>query len=64
MCAIDQILLPSMPFHPSSVQYTPLRSPDMWDLLEEMSILPPHPVRLAYQPPASGTFLSEQTSHQ
>jgi hypothetical protein len=21
-------------------------------------------VRLAYQPPASGTFLSEQTSHQ
>jgi hypothetical protein len=22
------------------------------------------PVRLAYQPPASGTFLSEQTSHQ
>jgi hypothetical protein len=24
----------------------------------------PHPVRLAYQPPASSTFLSEQTSHQ
>jgi hypothetical protein len=23
-----------------------------------------HPVRLAYQPPASSTFLSEQTSHQ
>jgi hypothetical protein len=23
-----------------------------------------HPVRLAYQPPANGTFLSEQTSHQ
>jgi hypothetical protein len=22
------------------------------------------PVRLAYQPPASSTFLSEQTSHQ
>jgi hypothetical protein len=24
----------------------------------------PRPVRLAYQPPASSTFLSEQTSHQ
>jgi hypothetical protein len=23
-----------------------------------------HPVRLAYQPPASSTFLSQQTSHQ
>jgi hypothetical protein len=23
-----------------------------------------HPVRLAYQPPASNIFLSEQTSHQ
>jgi hypothetical protein len=23
-----------------------------------------HPVRLAYQPPASSTFLSEQISHQ
>jgi hypothetical protein len=23
-----------------------------------------HPVRLAYQPPASSIFLSEQTSHQ
>jgi hypothetical protein len=23
-----------------------------------------HPVRLAYQPPANSTFLSEQTSHQ
>jgi hypothetical protein len=27
--------------------------------------LPDHqPIRLAYQPPASSTFLSEQTSHQ
>jgi hypothetical protein len=26
--------------------------------------LPFTPVRLAYQPPASRTFLSEQTSHQ
>jgi hypothetical protein len=23
-----------------------------------------HPIRLAYQPPASSTFLSEQTSHR
>jgi hypothetical protein len=23
-----------------------------------------HPVRLAYQPPANSTFLSEQTNHQ
>jgi hypothetical protein len=23
-----------------------------------------HPVRLAYQPPASSTFVSQQTSHQ
>jgi hypothetical protein len=23
-----------------------------------------HPVRLAYQPPANSTFISEQTSHQ
>jgi hypothetical protein len=23
-----------------------------------------HPIRLAHQPPASSTFLSEQTSHQ
>jgi hypothetical protein len=23
-----------------------------------------HPIRLAYQPPASSTFISEQTSHQ
>jgi hypothetical protein len=23
-----------------------------------------HPIRLAYQPPANSTFLSEQTSHQ
>jgi hypothetical protein len=30
-------------------------------LNDELNIL--HPVHLAYQPPASSTFLSEQTSH-
>jgi hypothetical protein len=28
------------------------------------SMMVPRPVRLAYQPPANSTFLSEQTSHQ
>jgi hypothetical protein len=31
---------------------------------EDGGILDHQPVRLAYQPPASSTFLSEQTSHQ
>jgi hypothetical protein len=28
------------------------------------SVINPRPVRLAYQPPANSTFLSEQTSYQ
>jgi hypothetical protein len=33
-------------------------------VLKRSSEYDPHPVRLAYQPPASSTFLSEQTNHQ
>jgi hypothetical protein len=32
--------------------------------LKRLGVQIKHPVRLAYQPPASSTFLSEQTSHQ
>jgi hypothetical protein len=32
--------------------------------MKKMGTCFPKPVRLAYQPPASSTFLSEQTSHQ
>jgi hypothetical protein len=35
----------------------------IWELGRTTTSLQ-RPVRLAYQPPASGTFLSQQTSHQ
>jgi hypothetical protein len=40
----------------------PHYSDRMWKLSTQLSSL--YPVRLAYQPPASSTFFSEQTSHQ
>jgi hypothetical protein len=36
----------------------------MWVFCRTTGFSKTHPVGLAYQPPASGTFLSEQTSHR
>jgi hypothetical protein len=35
-----------------------------WSSSSRVGLAEPSPVRLAYQPPASSTFLSEQISHQ
>jgi hypothetical protein len=38
---------------------------EFWEfLLNQSSFAVLRPIRLAYQPPASSTFLSEQTNHQ
>jgi hypothetical protein len=50
--------LKTFPFHPMRTYGRPTLE------FHFKTEIPSSPVRLAYQPPASSTFLSEQTSHQ
>jgi hypothetical protein len=50
---------------PFGTKFTPTTSwPGQLPLINSHTCADNRPVRLAYQPPASSTFLSEQISHQ